>query len=311
MSEVIQKYFPEFEQKFIQVEEEIEIHTLIGGSGKEAVLLLHGHPESFLIWRGIASRLSKKYTVVATDLRGYGDSSKPEGLEDHSNYSKRVMAQDQVTVMQKLGFEKFHIISHDRGARVAHRLILDHEEKALTCTMMDILPTYDMYEKTNREFATKYWHWFFYIQPKPFPETFLGSNPDYFIRRNLLNKATSDAVKQMFPDDVLEEYIRCYSNPECVHAISEDYRASNTIDLMHDEFDRTKIIDIPLLVLWGANGVVGNIWNVLEGWKAFASNVCGFGVENCGHFVPEEQPEVTYDAIYNFLQNNKLKTTKS
>lgn len=301
MNSVAKKYFPEFEQKFIEVEEGIKINTLIAGKGKEAILLLHGHPESYLIWRGIASKLAKNYVVIATDLRGYGDSSKPEGYDDHSNYSKRVMAQDQVSVMKKLGFDKFHIVSHDRGARVAHRLVLDHEEKVLTCTMMDILPTYDMYEQTNREFATKYWHWFFYIQPKPFPETFLGSNPDYFIRRNLLNKATSDSVKEMFPEDVLQEYIRHYSNPACVHAISEDYRASNTIDLEHDELDRQRVINTPLLVLWGKNGVVGNIWDVLEGWKKIASNVSGFGVENCGHFVPEEQPEIVFNAINDFL----------
>ena len=301
MNDVAKKYFPEFEQSLIEVEKNIKINTLVAGEG-EVILLLHGHPESYLIWRGIASKLAKTYKVVVTDLRGYGDSSKPEGLEDHSNYSKRVMANDQVKVMEKLGIEKFHIVSHDRGARVAHRLILDHEEKVKTCTLMDILPTYDMYEQTNREFATKYWHWFFYIQPKPFPETFLGSDPDYFIRRNLLNKATGESVKQMFPEDVLQEYIRHYSNPACVHAISEDYRASNTIDLVHDQDDRKRTINTPLLVLWGANGVVGNIWDVLDGWKKFASNVRGFGVKDCGHFVPEEQPQIVYEAIIYFFK---------
>lgn len=306
MNSVAKKYFPEFRQEFIEVQKDIQINTLVAGDSKEAILFLHGHPESYLIWRGIAPHLTKDYTVVLTDLRGYGDSSKPEGLENHSNYSKRVMAQDQVKVMQKLGFEKFHLVSHDRGARVAHRLILDFKEMVKSCTMMDILPTYDMYEQTNKEFATKYWHWFFYIQPKPFPETFLGSNPDYFIRRNLLNKATSDAIKDMFPEDILQEYIRHYCDPACVHAISEDYRASNSIDLEHDKLDRDKTIQTPLLVLWGANGVVGNIWNVLDGWKKFASNVEGFGVKDCGHFVPEEQPKVVYKALIDFLEKNQL-----
>jgi haloacetate dehalogenase len=302
---VAKKYFPEFEQQLLAIGDNVKINTLVGGEGKEAILLLHGHPESYLIWRGIASILAKKYTVVVTDLRGYGDSSKPEGLNDHSNYSKRTMALDQVKVMEKLGIDKFHLVGHDRGARVAHRLILDHSQKVLTCTMMDILPTYDMYEQTNREFATKYWHWFFYIQPKPFPETFLGSDPDYFIRRNLLNKATGDAVKEMFPEDVLQEYIRHYSNPSCLHAICEDYRASNTIDLEHDEIDRERIIETPLLILWGKDGVVGNIWNVLEGWKRFANNVSGFGVKNCGHFVPEEQPKIVLDALLEFFEKSK------
>lgn len=297
-------YFQGFERKKIVVEEGITINTLIGGSGKEAILLLHGHPESYLIWRDIASELAKHYTVVATDLRGYGDSSKPKGLSDHSNYSKRVMAQDQVSVMEQLGFSTFHIVGHDRGARVCHRLMLDHPKKVLTCTMMDILPTLDMYEQTNQEFATKYWHWFFYIQAYDFPERFLGSDPEYFIRNNLLKKATPEAQKN-FPEEILQEYIRHYSDPATVHGISEDYRASVGIDLEHDKKDRPFTIKTPLLILWGANGVVGNIWNVLEGWQKYACDVQGFGVENCGHFVPEEQPKVVVEALLKFLEAKK------
>lgn len=299
-------YFKGFERKMIDVGDGVQINTLIGGSGKEVVLLLHGHPESYLIWRDIAPTLAQKYTVIATDLRGYGDSSKPKGLPDHSNYSKRVMAQDQVSVMQKLGFEKFHIIGHDRGARVCHRLMLDHPEKVLTCSMMDILPTLDMYEQTNCEFATKYWHWFFYIQAYDFPERFLGADPEYFIRNNLLKKATPEAQKN-FPEDVLQEYIRHYSDPATVHGISEDYRASASIDLEHDKQDRPYTIKTPLLVLWGANGVVGNIWNVLEGWQKYACDVQGFGVPDCGHFVPEEKPKIVLEALLKFLEEKKSK----
>ena len=300
----ITDYFKGFEHKMVDVGDGIEINTLIGGCGEEAILLLHGHPESYLIWRDIAPMLAQKYTVIATDLRGYGDSSKPQGLSDHSNYSKRVMAQDQVNVMQTLGFSKFHIVGHDRGARVCHRLMLDHPEKVLTCTMMDILPTLDMYEQTNQEFATKYWHWFFYIQAYDVPERFLGANPEYFIRNNLLKKATPEAQKN-FPEDVLQEYIRHYSNPATVHGICEDYRASVGIDLEHDKQDRPFTIKTPLLVLWGANGVVGNIWNVLEGWQKYASDVQGFGVEACGHFVPEEKPKVVLHALLKFLEEKK------
>lgn len=299
-------YFKGFERKMIDVGDGVQINTLIGGSGEEVVLLLHGHPESYLIWRDIAPTLAQKYTVIATDLRGYGDSSKPKGLSDHSNYSKRVMAQDQVSVMQKLGFEKFHIIGHDRGARVCHRLLLDHPEKVLTCSMMDILPTLDMYEQTNCEFATKYWHWFFYIQAYDFPERFLGADPEYFIRNNLLKKATPEAQKN-FPEDVLQEYIRHYSDPATVHGISEDYRASASIDLEHDKQDRPYTIKTPLLVLWGANGVVGNIWNVLEGWQKYACDVQGFGVPDCGHFVPEEKPKIVLEALLKFLEEKKSK----
>lgn len=163
------KYFPGFTQQFIETEPGVQINTWIGGHGDTAVLLLHGHPETHLIWRFLAPRLAEQYTVVMTDLRGYGDSSKPKGLPDHANYSKRVMGEDHFTVMNKLGFEKFHLIGHDRGARVCHRMIVDKPERILTCTMMDILPTLEMYADTNEEFATKYYHWFFYIQPNGFP----------------------------------------------------------------------------------------------------------------------------------------------
>ncbi len=296
----ISDYFKGFERMLIDTGD-VKIHTLVGGEGKEVILLLHGHPESYLIWRDIAPSLAEKYTVVATDLRGYGDSSKPKGLLDHSNYSKRVMALDQVQVMEKLGFTRYHVVGHDRGARVAHRLMLDHPEKVLTCTMMDILPTYDMYRDTNQEFATKYWHWFFYIQPYDFPERFLGSEPEYFIRNNLLKKATPQAQKN-FPEDVLQEYIRHYANPATVHSICEDYRASVSIDMEHDIADRATKIKTPLLVLWGANGVVGNLWDVLQGWKDLADDVSGFGIEECGHFVPEEQPEIVLEAMLEFLK---------
>ncbi len=295
----VSDYFQGFTHKMIDVGE-VTINTWVGGKGKEAILLLHGHPESYLIWRDIAPQLAQNYTVVATDLRGYGDSSKPRGLNDHSNYSKRVMALDQVKVMETLGFTRYHIVGHDRGGRVCHRLMLDYPEKVLTCTMMDILPTYDMYQQTNQEFATKYWHWFFYIQPYDFPERFLGSDPEYFIRNNLLKKATPEAQKK-FPEDVLQEYIRHYSDPATVHGISEDYRAAVSIDLEHDIVDRATKIKTPLLILWGANGVVGNLWDVLQGWKNLADDVRGFGIEDCGHFVPEEQPQIVLDALCDFL----------
>ena len=300
----LEAYFQGFKNVHVEVEEDIMINTWVGGSGEEAILLLHGHPENYLIWRDIAPTLAQKYRVVATDLRGYGDSSKPVGLEDHSNYSKRVMAQDNVSVMQKLGIQKFHVVGHDRGARVAHRLILDHPEKVLTCTLMDILPTYDMYEETNREFATKYWHWFFYIQKYPFPERALSVDPAFFIHFNLTNKVGPKAAKR-FSKEVLDDYIRCYADPACVHGICEDYRASASIDLEHDKVDRAKRIKTPLLVLWGADGVVGKIWNVLEGWKQYADNVSGFAVPECGHFVPEEQPQICLETMMAFFEQTR------
>jgi len=302
----ITDYFQGFKRMMIDTGD-VSINTLVGGEGKEVILLLHGHPENYLIWRDIAPSLAKRYTVVVTDLRGYGDSSKPKGLPDHSNYSKRVMALDQVKVMEHLGFSQYHIVGHDRGARVCHRLMLDHPEKVLTCTMMDILPTYDMYERTNREFATKYWHWFFYIQPFDFPERFLGADPDYFIRNNLLKKASLEAAKN-FPEDVLQDYIRCYSDPATVHGISEDYRAAESIDLEHDIVDRSTKIKTPLLVLWGANGVVGKLWDILKGWQDLADDVSGFGIPDCGHFVPEEKPQIVLEALSVFLEQKRKKS---
>ena len=293
-------YFPGFTQKWIETEPGIVINTLIGGSGKEAVLLLHGHPDTHLMWRFLTPELVKHYTVVITDLRGYGDSSKPEGLPDHSNYSKRAMADDQVKVMQALGFDRFHVAGHDRGARVLHRMIIDHPEKIRSCTLMDIVATYDMYKDTNEEFATKYWHWFFYIQGKGFPETALSADPDRFINYNL-NLKIGPAARANFPPDVLAEYTRCFSDIRTVHGICEDYRASATIDMQLDEPDRKKKIETPLLLLWGQNGVVGKLWNVMEKWEPLACNIEGEAIPQCGHFVPEEQPELVLKRMLPFL----------
>jgi haloacetate dehalogenase len=257
------------------------------------------------MWRFITPAMVENYTVVITDLRGYGDSSKPEGLDDHSNYSKRAMADDQVEVMRQLGFEKFHVAGHDRGARVLHRMIIDHPDKVLSCTLMDIVSTYDMYNEANREFATKYWHWFFYIQGKGFPETCLLADPDRFINYNL-NLKIGPAARANFPPDVLEEYTRCFNQWGTVHGICEDYRASATIDMVLDEPDRAKKITTPLLLLWGADGVVGKLWDVVEKWEPLAENIEGHKIAQCGHFVPEEQPKVVLDYMIPFIEKYSI-----
>lgn len=298
-----QKYFPGFEQRFFEVGQGIAINVLFAGEGSEAVLLLHGHPETHLMWRFIAPELAKKYTVVVPDLRGYGDSSKPEGLPDHSNYSKRAMADDQVEVMRLLGFTKFHVAGHDRGARVLHRMMIDHPEKISSCTLMDIVSTYDMYTETNCEFATKYWHWFFYIQGKGFPETALSADPERFINYNL-NLKIGPAARKRFPEEILAEYTRCFSDYATVHGICEDYRASATIDMVLDEPDREKLMQTPILLLWGENGVVGKLWDVMAKWRPLAANLEGCGVPECGHFVPEEQPEFVLDRMLPFMAKN-------
>ncbi len=304
MSEIDSRYFPGFVQKSYRTTDGIKIHALVGGEGDEPLLLVHGHPETHLMWRFIAPKLAGRYRMVLPDLRGYGDSDKPEGLEDHSNYSKRTMSADLVEVMRQEGFTRFHAAGHDRGARVLHRMIVDTPEKIITCCLMDILPTLDMYQSTNQEFATKYWHWFFYIQGKGFPETLLAADPDFFIHYNL-NLKVGPAARANFPEDVLAEYTRCFALPGTIHGISEDYRASATIDIEYDKADGDKKIDLPLLLLWGKNGVVGKLWDVLAGWKKHATNAEGYAVENCGHFVPEEQPEEVLKAMTTFMEAHK------
>ncbi|WP_208985103.1 alpha/beta hydrolase [Maledivibacter halophilus] len=278
----------------------------MAGEGSEVVLLLHGHPESHLMWHGVAPKLAEDYTVVITDMRGYGESSKPEGLDDHSTYSKRVMAKDQGIVMEKLGYEKFHIAGHDRGGRVCHRMMIDYPDKIKSCTLLDIIPTIDVYNRTDQMIATKYWHWFFYIQPAPFPETFLGARPEYFIRSNILKKTIPGSLKaDMFPEDIVQEYIRYYSDPKTVHAIAEDYRASVTIDWNHDMLDRENKMETPILCMWGSDGNISKIWDVVNIWENLANNVTGYAVEGCGHFVPEEKPEIVVEEMRKHIEKYK------
>lgn len=298
------KYFPNFTSQFLEVEEGIRIHAVVGGTGKEAVLLLHGHPENYLIWRFLAPKLAEEYTVVMTDLRGYGESSKPVGAADHANYSKRVMANDQVSVMKQLGFDTFHLVGHDRGARVCHRLALDHGDKLKSLCMMDILPTDDMYDDTNATFAMKYYHWFFYTQPVGFPEKLMAADPAFFINFNL-EKKIGPVARANFPAEIMEEYTRHFANPQTIHGICEDYRASATIDRTHNDADRTAVIQVPTLALWGENSIVGEMWDVMAGWRPTVANLQGFGIPNCGHFVPEEQPDAVYDAVKTFLDSIK------
>ncbi len=301
ISEIDKRYFPGFTPKDFTTTDGVKIHALVGGQGTTPLLLVHGHPETHLMWRFIAPKLMDRYRMVLPDLRGYGDSDKPEGLPDHSNYSKRTMAGDLIEVMRQEGFERFHVAGHDRGARVLHRMIVDAPEKIITCCLMDILPTLDMYQDTNQEFATKYWHWFFYIQGKGFPETLLAADPDFFIHYNL-NLKVGPAARANFPEDVLAEYTRCFALPGTIHGISEDYRASATIDIEYDKADAGKMIELPLLLLWGKNGVVGKLWDVLAGWKKHATHVEGYAIENCGHFVPEEQPDEVIKAMTTFME---------
>ncbi|NES84716.1 MAG: alpha/beta hydrolase [Moorea sp. SIO2B7] len=290
--------FTNFEKKVIDTGK-ARINLVKGGKCFP-VLLLHGYPQTHFMWHKIAPRLAEDFTVIATDLRGYGDSSKPKGKVDHSNYSKRVVAQDQVEIMSQLGYEEFYLVGHDRGARVAHRLTLDHPKRVKKLAVLDIAPTYKMYTTTDKEFASAYYHWFFLIQPFPVPETLIGANSEYFLRTCLQSWSK---VVGAFTSEALGEYNRCFSKPETIHGTCEDYRASATIDLEHDQLDMRQKIQCPLLALWGSKGLIERKYDVLETWRERAIDVTGKGL-NCGHFLPEEAPEETYHCLREFLIGN-------
>lgn len=262
------------------------INVVSGGQGPP-LLLLHGAPQSLATWHLIAPKLAKDYTVVAADLRGYGDSSKPADGEKHINYSKRAMALDGVEVMRHFGFDKFAVVGHDRGGRVAHRMALDHADNVTKVAVIDIVPTYKLYHNVTREFATAYYHWFFFIQPAPFPETLLNNSIDFYMGRG-----TGEAHA---------EYVRCFKNPATIHAMCEDYRASASIDLEHDEADMARKIECPFLTLWGARGAMGRMYDVLAAWRERAVNVSGKGLPG-GHSLQEEKPEETLAELQAFLR---------
>ncbi len=290
--------FPGFQQKMIQTSG-TEINTLVGGSGPP-VLLLHGHPESHVAWWKVAPKLAERFTVVLTDLRGYGDSGKPDGGENHTNYSKRAMGRDQVEVMSALGFGEFQAVGHDRGGRVLHRMLLDHPEAITRGVVLDIAPTGLMYAGTNEEFATKYFWWFFHTQAAPLPERMIGSQTELYLKSHLdAQNKTPGAVSP----EAFAEYLRCYNEPACVHAVCEDYRASVTIDRQHTEDDRAqgRKVTQPLCAVWGAKGTVGKLFDVLGLWRQEADDVSGQSLP-CGHLIPEEDSDGLIKALHSFLK---------
>ena len=289
--------FPNFESFLIEVNG-VKIMARKGGSGRP-LLLLHGHPQTHAIWHRVAQQLAKSFTVVMTDLRGYGDSSKPQGTQDHLNYSKRVMASDQIEVMRHFGFAEFDVLAHDRGARVAHRLALDHPKAVKRLVLLDIAPTLAMYEKTSNQFARSYWHWFFLIQPAPMPERLIEADPAAYVRDVLGRRSAGLAP---FDARALAEYVRCIELPGTAHGLCEDYRASASIDLVHDQLDLDdkNFVKQPLLVLWGEQGVVHQCFEPLKEWSKVAVNVQGKALP-CGHYIPEEAPELLLQQVQLFL----------
>jgi haloacetate dehalogenase len=282
----------------------VRIHARVGGTGSP-VLLLHGYPQTHVMWGPVAEALAQSHTVVAADLRGYGDSDKPASEIDHSSYGKRAMAADQAELMKALGHSHFAVVGHDRGARVAHRLCLDHPGMVERAAVLDIVPTRHVFANVDRALATFYDHWFFLAEKPDLPEVLIGGAPEYFLRRKLDQWSGPHAV---FDDEAMSEYVRCFSDPEAIRASCEDYRAAASIDLEHDNEDATsgRRITCPLLVLWGERGFVGNNYDVLEVWRQYADDVRGQGFD-CGHFVPEEAPKQTIDTLREFLSDQDVR----
>ena len=272
------------------------INLVKGGSGPP-LLLMHGYPQTHVMWHKLAPALAERFTVVATDLRGYGDSAKPPGGDDHAGYSKRAMAADQVAVMRALGYERFHVAGHDRGGRVGHRMALDHADAVTKLAVLDIVPTHKLFATTDKALATAYYHWFFLIQPHDFPETLIGNDPDYYLDFVF---ARWGADVDAFSPEAMAEYRRCFSDPAAIHASCEDYRAAASIDLEHDEADLGRRLTCPLLALWGEKGAMHRLYDVLACWRERAQAVEGRALA-CGHYLPEEAPEETVAELVLFF----------
>ncbi len=291
--------FKNFKKDKIKVKS-IKINYVIAGNGPP-LLLLHGYPQTLIIWHKIAPALTKKFTVVASDLRGYGDSDKPKTTEDHKPYSKREMAKDQVHLMNALGFDEFFLAGHDRGGRVAHRMALDHPEVIKKMAVLDIAPTYTMYKTTDMDFAKAYYHWYFLIQPYDIPERMIGADPLFYLNKKFGQWGRDS---EAFTREAFAEYLRCLT-PETIHASCEDYRASASIDIEHDQqdIDNGNKIKCPVLCIWGQKGYVGRKYDVVSEWKKWGDDVQGYGLP-CGHYLPEEAPRETLQAILDFFYFN-------
>jgi len=288
-------FFPGFELRQVETSG-ASINLVTGGTGPP-LLLLHGYPQTHLMWRKLAPRLAIEFTVVVPDLRGYGDSSKPPAGSDNVNYSKRALAQDQVETMTALGFERFAVAGHDRGARVAHRLARDHPERIERLALLDIVPTLYRFETIDQKAATSSWHWFFLIQPSGFPERLIGSEAEFFLRHQLGGLLREPAKLE---PEAFADYLRCFRNPDTIRATCDEYRAGATIDLVHGRADRGRRIAIPLLMLWGQHSSHGSGYDVLSVWRDHAETVSGHAIDS-GHFLPEEAPEDTYRALRDFF----------
>jgi haloacetate dehalogenase len=254
------------------------------------------------MWHKIAPQLAREFAVVAADLRGYGDSSKPPDGENHSNYSKRSMALDQIEVMNHFGFEKFAVVGHDRGGRVGHRMALDHPNQITKLAVLDIVPTYKLLHSVNNEIATAFYHWFLLVQPAPFPETLIANNAEFYLKYMMFRDMSRAEIPVWMGEEAFAEYLRCFRASNTIHANCEDYRAAASIDMTHDEEDLNRKIGCPVLALWGEFGAVHRMFDVPAAWRERATTVSGKALPG-RHFLPEEIPDETLAELRTFLNS--------
>ncbi len=287
--------FPGFETRRIATDA-CDIFARVGGTGPP-LLLLHGYPQTHAMWHRLVPLLRDRFTLVCADLRGYGDSGKPDSDAEHFNYSKRATAADQVRLMAALGFERFAAVGHDRGGRVVHRMCLDHGDKIERAAVLDIVPTWHLFRTMTADIAQAYYHWLFLAQPFDLPERLIGADPDYYLERKMSGLGGG---LDFFDTRAMAEYKRCFRDPATIHASCEDYRAAATIDLAHDDADLDRKIQCPLLVLWGLKGWMEKFYDVADTWAERASDMRGLGIA-AGHYLAEENPNDTAAALIAFF----------
>jgi haloacetate dehalogenase len=276
-----------------------DINFRRGGEGPP-VLLLHGYPQTHAMWHAVGPELARHFTVIAADLRGYGASSKPPGGADHAAYSKRAMAADMVELMAELGWKRFAVVGHDRGGRVAYRMALDHPDIVSKLAVLDIVPTHTMWTKMDKALATATYHWLYLAQPDGLPEAMIGKDPAYYLKETLRRWARPGFA---FAPEAMAEYVRAFSDPAAIHAACEDYRAGATLDFEHDkhDFSQRKKISCPTLALWGGGGLAKRSDDVISAWRLWTKELNGKAIPDCGHFVAEEAPAETLQALEKFL----------